>query len=212
MKKEKVAEALVRFLRSRYGEPRHRWREDPFKVLISCVLSQRTREENTERASRALFAVASTPEEILRLPEERIAELIRPVGFPRQKAKNIRRICEILIERYGGKVPANKEELKQLPGVGEKTANVTLCYGFGVPCIPVDTHVNRVSRRLGLVSWDAKIEEVEPELRKLIRREDWRLVNLGLVRFGREICRPVGQRCEICPLARVCPSARGKGR
>lgn len=205
MKKEKVAEAVARFLYSRYGRPRHRWREDPFKVLISCVLSQRTREENTERASKALFSIASTPEEILKMSEEEIAKIIKPVGFPKQKAKNILKICRILVENYGGKVPADKEILKSLPGVGEKTANVTLCYGFGIPCIPVDTHVNRISRRLGLVSWDAKLEEVGPTLEKIFKRKDWRLINLGMVQFGREICLPRNPRCEICPLNKICP-------
>jgi len=210
MGKKRVAEALVGFLRERYGEPEHRWREDPFKVLISCVLSQRTREENTERASRRLFSAARTPEEILRMSEREIAEIIKPVGFPRQKAKRIKEICRILVERHGGKVPSDKEALKALPGVGEKTANVTLCYGFGIPCIPVDTHVNRISRRLGLVSWDAKLEEVEPALRKIFRREDWRLINLGMVQFGREICLPRNPKCNVCPLAKVCPSAGGR--
>ncbi|MEM2250906.1 MAG: endonuclease III [Candidatus Hadarchaeales archaeon] len=208
MRKEKVAEAVVKFLYSNYGEPKHRWKEDPFKVLISCVLSQRTREENTEKASRALFSIASTPKDILKIPEEEIAKIIRPVGFPKQKAKNILKICKILVEKYDGKVPADKEVLKSLPGVGEKTANVTLCYGFGIPCIPVDTHVNRISRRLGLVSWDAKLEEVEPTLRKIFKRKDWRLINLGMVQFGREICLPRNPKCEICPLKKLCLYAK----
>lgn len=209
MEREKVADAVVRFLRSKYGEPRHRWREDPFKVLISCVLSQRTREENTEKASRALFSIISTPEDILKMSEEEIAKIIRPVGFSKQKAKNILKICKILVEKYGGKVPAEKEVLKSLPGVGEKTANVVLCYGFGIPCIPVDTHVNRISRRLGLVDWDAKLEEVEPALRKIFKRKDWRMINLGMVQFGREICLPRNPRCGICPLSGICPHAKG---
>lgn len=206
-----LAETLVNFLKRRYGrEISSRWYRDPFKILVSCVLSQRTREENTDAASHALFAVASTPAEILRVPEAKLRRLIKPAGFARQKTKRIIQISRILITRYRGKVPRTKEELLTLPGVGPKTANVVLCYGFNVPCIPVDTHVNRISRRLGIVEADAKLEEVEPALRKAFSEKDWPILNRGLVLFGREICLPRFPRCRECELNRLCQTGRRK--
>ena len=211
MSGKKLARALISLLQERYGEEiSHEWERDPFKVLVSCVLSQRTREENTEAASRALFEVASTPAQLVALPEHKLRALIKRVGFPKQKAKRLKEISKILLQRYGGKVPKKIEELVKLPGVGPKTANVVLCYGFGIPCIPVDTHVNRISRRLGFVPADAKLEEVEPVLRSIFPRSEWRVLNLGLVLFGREVCLPRNPRCTQCPLARLCPTGQGR--
>ncbi len=202
----KAAKELIEFLKRRYRKELVE-RSEPFRVLISCILSQRTREENTETASRALFSVASGPEEILRIPEARLRELIKPAGFPRQKARRIREVCRILLEKYGGRVPRSRDELLKLPGVGYKTADVTLCYGFGVPCIPVDTHVNRISKRLGLVHPRADAEEVQRTLRDIFPKREWRLLNRGLVLFGREICLPRNPRCELCPI-KSCKSRR----
>ncbi|MFN4132812.1 MAG: endonuclease III domain-containing protein, partial [Candidatus Hadarchaeales archaeon] len=125
-----------------------------------------------------------------------------------QKAQRIKEISRIILEKHGGKVPADRNLLMELPGVGPKTADVTLCYGFGEPTIPVDTHVNRISRRLGLVQEKAKIEDVGPTLEKIFPRKDWRLVNRGLVLFGREICLPRYPRCHLCELRRVCKTGR----
>ena len=201
--------AVVRFLKQRYGaEIARRWYRDPFKLLIGCVLSQRTREENTEAACRALFAVASTPGRISKLPASRLQQLIKPAGLAKQKASNIKRICRILLEKYRGAVPADRGLLLELPGVGPKTADVTLCYAFGKPCIPVDTHVNRISRRLGLVNESAKLEQVGPALQKIFSKREWHLINRGFVLFGREICFPRNPRCGVCPLKAFCSSAK----
>lgn len=206
-----VRERLLGMLEERYGERiRERWYSDPFHVLVSCILSQRTREENTERASRSLLSVASTPEELSSLPLPRLKKLIRGVGLADQKARRLRETARLLLERHGGKVPGTREALMELPGVGPKTADVVLCYGLGKPAIPVDTHVNRISKRLGLVRKEAGLEEVRETLQRLFPVEKWHLINRGLVLFGREVCLPRYPRCRECPLAGVCPS-EGKG-
>ena len=206
----KVGEELLRMLEERYGE---RVREErysgPFQVLVACILSQRTREENTERAARALLSVAPTPEKLSSLPLPRIRRLIRGVGLAGQKARNLKETARLLLRRYGGKVPASREELMGLPGVGPKTADVVLCYGLGKPAVAVDTHVNRISKRLGLVEEGADPERVKEVLEGILPRDKWYLVNRGLVLFGREICLPRRPRCGQCPL-RSCPS-RGRG-
>jgi endonuclease-3 len=199
------SDAVVKFLKQRYGaDITRRWYRDPFKVLIGCVLSQRTREENTDAACKALFTAASTPEQILGLPTLKLQRLIKPVGFAKKKALNIKRICRILLEKCHGKVPADREPLLELPGVGPKTADVTLCYAFGQPCIPVDTHVNRISKRLGLVEEEVKLEQVGDALQKIFPKGDWRLINRGFVLFGREICLPRNPKCGACPLKVLC--------
>lgn len=196
---------IVKFLKQRYGvEIARRWYRDPFMVLVGCVLSQRTREENTDAACKALFAVASTPKQILELSAPRLRQLITPAGLAKQKASNIGRICRILLEKWGGKVPADRASLLELPGVGPKTADVTLCYAFGQPCIPVDTHVNRISKRLGLVGEGIKLECVGGALQKIFSKKDWHLINRGFVLFGREICLPRNPKCGACPLKVVC--------
>ena len=200
-----LSTAVVKFIRKRYGaEVSKRWYRDPFKVLIGCLLSQRTREENTEAACKALFAVAQTPEQILKLSMQRLRRLIKPAGLAKKKAPNIKRICKILLEKYGGEVPADRQQLMELPGVGPKTADVTLCYAFSQPCIPVDTHVARISERLGLVGERAKVERVQEELKKIFPMEDWYLINRGFVLFGREICIPRYPKCHLCPLRTFC--------
>ena len=200
-----LSTAVVKFLKRRYGvEIARRWYREPFKVLIGCLLSQRTREENTEEACKSLFSVASTPKQILKLSTPKVKRLIKPAGLAKQKAPNIKRICRILLKKYGGKVPADRELLMELPGVGPKTADVTLCYAFEQPCIPVDTHVNRISRRLGLVEEEIKLERVGENLQRVFSKEDWHLINRGFVLFGREICLPRNPMCNACPLKVIC--------
>lgn len=175
-----------------------------FQVLIGAVLSQRTRDENTDRAARNLFSAASTPEKIAGMRTNRLRALIKPSGFYRTKAKNIKRMCEILVRDYGGNVPKDREALMKLPGVGFKTADIVLLYGFGVPTIPVDVHVEVVSKRLGLVGKGAKYEEVRQSLEGLFRKNDLPEINAGMVEFGQRICLTARPKCYICPLADVC--------
>ncbi|MCD6167819.1 MAG: endonuclease III [Caldisericia bacterium] len=177
--------------------------KDPFRVLISCLLSLRTKDEVTLKASERLFSVAKTPQEFLNLPTKKIEELIYPVGFYRVKAKRIKEISKIIIERYGGKVPDNLEELLTLPGVGRKTANIVITQGFNKYGIAVDTHVHRVSNRLGLVKTKTP-EETEVKLREIIPKKYWIELNDLFVSFGQNICTPISPRCSICPISKYC--------
>ncbi|MEM2870016.1 MAG: endonuclease III [Thermoplasmata archaeon] len=197
---------VLRLLRRRYPEARLE-PADPFQTLIATVLSQRTREENTAIASRRLFERFPDAPSLASAPVEEVERLIKPCGFYRMKANTIVRIARELVERHGGWVPRCREELLKLPGVGRKTANCVLVYAFGIPAIPVDTHVHRISNRLGWVRTITP-EETERELERLIPRNQWLDINELFVLFGRELCRPLGPRCAECPI-RDCPS-RGR--
>lgn len=203
----KKIEVLIKFLEKRYGYPE--FAKDPFKLLIATILSQRTRDENTWKASKQLFAVGRTPEDIAKLSLRKLEKLIKPSGTYRQKAKRIKEVSKIILERYEGKVPKSREELMKLPGVGYKTADIVLSYGFGVPTIAVDTHVNRIPKRIGIVDKKANVEEVRKTLEKLVKGKKRFLVNMGLVRFGQEICRPLNPKCEECPLNKICDYYKG---
>ena len=175
-----------------------------FKVLISTVLSLRTKDLTTEQASLRLFAAAQTPDRVLKLTRGEIEKLIYPVGFYHTKAKNVLEICRQLKERFGGKVPAGMEELLSLPGVGRKTANLVITVGHGKPGICVDTHVHRISNRWGLVKTKTP-EETEMALRKVLPKRYWIGYNDLLVAFGQNLCVPVSPFCSRCPLASYCP-------
>lgn len=177
--------------------------EDPFRVLISTILSQRTRDEMTEKASDALFARYASPAAIAAAPTGELARLIHPVGFYNQKAVQIRKVSQALLDRHGGAVPRTYEELIELPQVGPKTANCVLVYGYGDPRIPVDTHVHRVSNRLGLVTTKTP-EKTEPALTRIVPREWWLHVNELFIRFGKDLCRPIGPRCGACSFTPFC--------
>jgi endonuclease-3 len=175
----------------------------PFEVLVSTILSLRTKDEVTAAASARLLRVARTPEEMLRLDESRIRELIFPVGFTPTKAANLVRISRILLERYGGRVPDDLEELLTLPGVGRKTANLVLVEGYGIEAVCVDTHVHRISNRVGYVCTKTP-EQTEMALRAKLPRRHWIWYNQLLVAFGQVICRPVSPFCSRCPAADLC--------
>ena len=183
--------------------------EDPFRVLISTILSQRTRDEKTEVASASLFSKYAGPEELARASPADLEPLIRPVGFYRQKAIQIRRVSQALLDRHAGVVPRTYEELLELPQVGPKTANCVLVYGFGEPRIPVDTHVHRVSNRLGLVRTRSP-EQTERVLMRIVPRDWWLHVNELFIRFGKDVCRPIGPRCGACSFASFCRYYRAR--
>ena len=176
----------------------------PFRVLVSTLISLRTRDEVTFTASERLLAEASTPEALGALPRERIETLIYPAGFYRNKAKNLLSIAAILQETYGGRVPDTLEELLSLPGVGRKTANLVLGVGFGIPAICVDTHVHRIPNRLGLIATDTP-EESERALMTILPKQYWIPINELLVGFGQQVCTPQSPWCSRCPLAAECP-------
>lgn len=177
---------------------------DPFFVLISTVMSHRTRDDVTYPAARELFERFSTPEEMVRAEVSEIETLIKDVGFYRVKAGRIKEISRILLEKYDCRVPDDMEALLELPGVGRKTANCVLAHAFLKDALAVDTHVHRISNRLGLV--ETKIpEETEIELKKILPQRYWRHINLLLVKLGQNVCRPISPRCEICTLNDMCP-------
>jgi endonuclease III len=177
---------------------------DPFKILISTMISLRTKDEVTLEASNRLFKKAPSPEKIRLLPEEEIAALIYPAGFYRTKAGNIKKTCEILINSHRGLVPQTIEDLLALPGVGRKTANLVLSLGFRIDAICVDTHVHRISNRLGWVSSKTP-EETEKALMEVLPIEFWIPVNELLVTYGQNICKPASPLCSRCPLSDDCP-------
>lgn len=183
---------------------------DPFLVLISCLLSLRTKDEVTEGASRRLFAAARTPQQLLSLSLPKIRKLIYPVGFYRTKARRIHQICHHLLGRFRGRVPETLEELLTLPGVGRKTANLVMTLGHKKPGICVDVHVHRISNRLGYVRTRTPFD-TEMALREKLPRPYWMEYNGLLVSFGQEICRPVSPWCSRCPVKRYC-ARRGVGR
>jgi endonuclease-3 len=177
--------------------------KDPFKVLISTVISLRTKDEVTAKASKRLFSVADTPEKILKLSEEDIQKLIYPAGFYKNKAKTIKEISKIIVEKYNGKVPDTLEELLQFKGVGRKTANLVLSESFNKPAICVDIHVHRISNRLGFIKTKTP-EETEFALMEKLPQEYWNKINKILVGFGQTICKPVSPVCSKCPVENFC--------
>ena len=180
-------------------------REDPFQVLIATLLSAQTRDPVTHAASTRLFAVASAPETMARLTEARIARLIYPVSFYRTKAVHVKACCRKIVEEYGGRVPDTMEGLLTLPGVGRKTANLVLILSHASrDNICVDTHVHRIANRLGWVATRTP-DETEQALYRIVPRRYWAEVNLRLVTWGQNVCRPVYPRCAACVIADVCP-------
>jgi endonuclease-3 len=178
--------------------------EDPFEVLISTMLSAQTRDPVTAAASKRLFRVARTPRTMARLTAKRIEKLIYPVSFYRHKAVNVRKTCRILVERYQGRVPGTMDELLALPGVGRKTANLVLILSFkSLKNICVDTHVHRISNRLGWVRTRTP-DETEQALYKATDARWWPYVNLYLVTWGQNVCKPVYPRCSACVIRAHC--------
>lgn len=179
--------------------------EDPFQILIATILSARTQDATTHAASTRLFRVAAAPRTLARLPVKEIERLIHPVSFFRYKARYVKACCEMLVARFGGKVPSTMEELVMLPGVGRKTANLVLILGFrSRQNICVDTHVHRISNRLGWVATTLP-DQTEQALYHATDRRWWPYINLYLVTWGQNVCRPVYPRCGDCVIRQECP-------
>ncbi len=192
------------FSETALGEVSREERTDPFKVLIATILSHRTRDEKTSQAVQNLFSVYRTPEELAQGDLQRIQELIRSVGFYRVKAARVKEVSRILIENHKGRVPNKLESLLELPSVGRKTANCVLVYAFKKPAIPVDTHVHRISNRLGLAKTRTP-EETEQKLMEVVKERYWLDLNDIFVSFGKTICKPIGPKHNVCRLKNYCP-------
>lgn len=176
---------------------------DPYKILIGTILSARTRDETTTNVIKMLFSKFKNPEELSRANLKEIKELIQKIGFYNVKAARIKEVSKILVEKYNSKVPPNLEDLLSFPGVGRKTANCVLVYGFKKPAIPVDVHVHRISNRIGIVN-TKKPEDTEIVLQKSIDRKYWISVNETFVVFGQNICLPIRPKCNVCHLTNLC--------
>lgn len=177
--------------------------ETPFTVLISCILSLRTQDRTTLAASDRLFAIATTPDSLLAVPAQKIERAIYPVSFYRTKARTIHKICDQLLSRHAGQVPSDLDELLALPGVGRKTANIVVTLGFQKPGIAVDTHVHRISNRLGYVRTRTP-EKTEMALRRKLPPRYWIVFNDLLVAYGQNLCKPISPHCSTCQIARFC--------
>ncbi len=183
----------------------------PYRALIHCIISQRMRDEVTYRVWEELFRRYKDMETIAATPVEEIQEFLknRGVGLWKTKGEWIVKASQIILQKYGGKVPDDIHQLMKLPGIGRKCANIVLAYGFGKQAIPVDTHVNRISKRLGLAPPRVAPEKVEEYLVRLIPRDKWIYVNHAMVDHGRNICKPIKPHCNACPLRELCPYAKG---
>ncbi len=176
---------------------------DPFLILVSSLLSLRTKDKTTSEASKRLFALAHTPTTMLKLPLRKIKQAIYPVGFYRTKAKSIHKICRRLVGAYGGRVPDSLDELVTLPGIGRKTANLVVTVGYGKPGICVDTHVHRITNRWGYIKTQTP-EESEQALRNKLPKQYWITFNDLLVPYGQNLCQPVSPFCSKCKLSEYC--------
>lgn len=179
-------------------------KNDPFAVLVSCIISLRTRDEVTKLASARLFTLAKLPAELLKLPNDKIEKAIYPAAFYRKKTKSLKDLCQVLVKEYSGEVPDKLEELLKLKGVGRKTANLTLILGHNKPGICVDIHVHRISNRWGYVKTKSP-DETEMVLREILPKRFWKGYNDLLVSFGQNLCKPVSPYCGSCPVEDQCP-------
>jgi len=175
----------------------------PFRILIATILSARTKDENTTKAADKLFKLYGTPQKLAKAKVKDIEKVIKSVGFYHVKSKRIIEVANLILSKYNGKVPADIDKLVDLPGVGRKTANCVLVYAFEKPAIPVDTHVHRISNRLGLV--DTKTpEETEMALREKIPKKYWLDINNTFVMYGQNICKPISPMCHVCKIRKIC--------
>lgn len=182
---------------------RMRANPDAFKILISCLLSLRARDENTEKVSAQLFNVADIPEKIIKLPIKKLEKLIFSSGHYKKKAQTLKHVSKEIINNFNGKVPNTKEELLGIKGIGPKTANIVLAFAFGELVIPIDTHCHRIPNRLGWIKTKTP-EQTEKELEKMLPKKYWQEFNAIFVQFGREICQPISPLCSKCSIKKYC--------
>ncbi|WP_431088366.1 endonuclease III [Paenibacillus sp. 8b26] len=178
--------------------------DNAFELTIAVLLSAQCSDQMVNKVTADLFQKYKKPEDYLAVPIEELEQDIRRIGLYRNKAKHIHNLCRILIDQYGGEIPSEHDELVKLPGVGRKTANVVVSTAFNVPAIAVDTHVERVSKRLGFAGRDDSVLEVEKKLMKRVPRDEWSLTHHRIIFFGRYHCKAQNPQCQVCPLLDVC--------
>jgi endonuclease-3 len=177
---------------------------NPFELIIAVSLSAQCTDALVNKVTKDLFKKYKTPEDYLNVSLEELQNDIRSIGLYRNKAKNIQSLCRMLLEEYNGEIPRERDELTKLPGVGRKTANVVVSVAFNIPAIAVDTHVERVSKRLGICRWKDSVLEVEKTLMKKVPKEEWSLTHHRLIFFGRYHCKAQNPQCSTCPLLELC--------
>ena len=177
---------------------------DPYKILISCLLSLRSRDETTEKISNELFQIADTPDKLLKIPIKRLEGIIYSTGHYHKKALTLKHVSFEIINRFNGKVPDNKDDLMSIKGIGPKTANIVLNFAYNQPTLPIDTHCHRLPNRLGWVETKTP-EQTEKALEKILPKQYWFEFNGIFVLFGRTICTPISPKCSQCPIKRYCP-------
>jgi len=203
LKRERV-DFILRRLQELYPQPPVPLHHvDPYTLLIAVLLSAQCTDERVNQVTPTLFALADNPRDMARQPMEKIREIIRPCGLSPQKASAIKRLSEILEERYGGEVPADMDALETLPGVGHKTASVVMSQAFGVPAFPVDTHIHRLAQRWGLSS-GKNVVQTERDLKRLFPRESWNALHLQIIYYGREYCSARGCDGTVCDICQTC--------
>jgi endonuclease III len=187
---------------------------NPFELVIAVALSAQCTDVLVNKVTKELFKKYKTPEDYLGVPLEELQNDIRSIGLYRNKAKNIKSLCRLLLDEYDGVVPRDRDELTKLPGVGRKTANVVVSVAFNIPAIAVDTHVERVSKRLGICRWKDSVLEVEKTLMKKVPKDEWSVTHHRLIFFGRYHCKAQNPQCPSCPLLELCREGkkRMKGR
>lgn len=178
--------------------------DNAFELTIAVLLSAQCSDQMVNKVTADLFQKYKSPEDYLAVPLEELEQDIRRIGLYRNKAKHIHNLCRILIDQYGGEIPSEHDQLVKLPGVGRKTANVVVSTAFDVPAIAVDTHVERVSKRLGFAGWDDSVLEVEKKLMKRVPKDEWSVTHHRLIFFGRYHCKAQNPQCQVCPLLDVC--------
>jgi len=198
---QRILEATYAMFPDAHCELRH---SNPFELTIAVLLSAQCTDETVNKVTETLFQKYKRPEDYLAVSLEELEQDIKRIGLFRSKASNIQKLCQLVIDKYGGDVPREHAQLTELPGVGRKTANVVVSNAFGVPAIAVDTHVERVSKRLGVAKEDDSVLEVEKMLMKLVPRDMWTQTHHTLIFFGRYHCKAQQPKCEICPLLDIC--------
>ena len=205
MVKNKHIQEIFRILKTTYPDVKTALRhQNPLQLLIATILSAQCTDVRVNEVTTELFKRLKTAQDFVEIPMEELEALIRPTGFFKNKAKSIKGCCAAIVEKHGGKVPNRLEDLVKLPGVGRKTANVVLGSAFGIPGIVVDTHVKRVSQRLGLTE-HADPVKIEMDLMKIVPRDLWTEFSLQLIFHGRKVCKARKPECPLCPLNKVCP-------
>ena len=202
---DKIMKILARHFNPTERTTLNRMRKKPnaFKILIACLLSLRTQDKNTEKASKRLFEVASTPQTIAKLPVKKLEKLIYSSGHYKKKSRVLKHVSREILKRFKGKVPDKKEELLSLKGIGPKTANIVLAFAYQKDVLPIDTHCHRIPNRLGLVKTKTP-EKTEKALEALLPRKYWREFNAIFVLFGKTICQPISPWCSKCPINKYC--------